>query len=211
MEATEPRKSPLYDVLLPKLELIYGFVSALGLLLLWNHVKGGPLASIVGLGGLATGYFLKVYEPSKMVNELDFQQHHFIGTGNTLTATKYPSFFLDSLAPRMMYISSACVLVGVLYKLMFWNGGDIILMATVPALVFFVLAWALNQRINRRAVVMAVIGVSMLCISSESLMRQLYRDDPVLIEAIVNQIHHPHDPAALQAYQQRMREYRHNH
>ncbi len=57
----------------------------------------------------------------------------------------------------------------------------------------------------------AVLGGLMLSISSENLMRRLYRDDPQLVEAIVYQIYHPHDRAALTNYQKRMREYRHNH
>jgi 4-amino-4-deoxy-L-arabinose transferase-like glycosyltransferase len=111
----------------------------------------------------------------------------------------------------MMYISSAVVLVGVLFKLMFWNGGETILTATLPILVFFVVAWALNQRLNRRAVLVAIIGGLMLSVSSETLLRQLYRDDPQLVEAIVNQIHYPHDRVAQQAYRKQMHDYRHRH
>ena len=211
MEATEPRKSPLYDVLLPRLEVLCVLLGLLGGIMFWNHWVQDETLFIIGLGGLAEVYLLKALEPQGVADEVNFPQQYFSNSENQFPANKNLSFFLDTLAPKVMYISSACVLVGVLFKLMFWDGGNTMLMASVPLLAFFILAWALNQRVNRRAVFVAVIGVSMLCISYESLMRQLYRDDPVLIEAIVNQIHHPHDPAALQAYQQRMREYRHNH
>lgn len=110
-----------------------------------------------------------------------------------------------------MYISCAVVLIGCLFKLMFWNGSETMLRVGMLLLTFFVLAWAVNQRVNRRALVVAVVGGLMLSISSENLMRQLYRDDPQLVKIIVYQIHHPHDRAASEACAKQMREYRHNH
>ena len=211
METTEPQKSFLYDILLPKLELLYGLVGVLGGILSWNHWGRGETLVIFGLGGLAVVYFMKAFEPQKVVDEINFPQQYFSDFGNQFPATNNPSFFLDTLAPKVIYLSSASTLVGVLFKLMFWDGGNTMLIATVPLLVFFVIAWALSQRINRRAVLVAVIGGLMLSVSSETLMRRLYRDDPQLVEAIVNQINHPNDRAALEAYQKRIREYRHNH
>lgn len=211
MDMAEPKKSFLYDILLPKVELIYSVLSILGGLLLWYHKRGGNMLCIVGLMGLAIVYYLKAFEPPKTVDEINFPQQYFDSMGNTFPVNKNQSFFLDSLAPKVMYISSACVLVGIMFKLMFWNGSETMLLAGVPLLTFFVLAWALNQRVNRRAVIIAVLGGIMLFVSSETLMRQLYRDDPQLVETIVYQIHYPHDRAALEAYAKRMRQYRHNH
>ena len=72
-----------------------------------------------------------------------------------------------------------------------------------------VLLMALNQRINMRAVVLAAIGIVMFTVSEETLMRQLHRDDPQLVELIVYQLHYPHDRAAAQAVRMRMNQMRH--
>ena len=208
---TESKQSFLYDILLPKVEKMHSLVTVLGVVLLWNHIKGGHILSMVGLCGLAVVYYLLPFKPLTFQDDINFPQQYFNRTENTLPVSSNQSFFLDTLAPKVMYISSAVILVGTLFKLMFWSGGETMLRAGVPLLIFFVLAWTLNQRVNRRALLVAVLGGLMLTVSSETLMRQLYRDDPQLVEAIVYQIHHPHDRAALEAYQKRMREYRHNH
>ena len=210
MEMTEPRRHFLYDTLLPKIEIIYGLVIVLAVVLLWNHKKGGNTLCVVGLGGLAVVYYLLAFKPRNSQDAINFTRHCFDSEKDTLQINTKQSSFLDLLVPKVMYISSAVVLVGVLFKLMFWNGSEVMLLAAVPLLTFFVLAWALNQRVDRRAVIVAVLGGLMLSISSETLMRQLYRDDLQLVEAIVYQIHHPHDRAALEAYKKQMREYQHN-
>ncbi|MGY3089442.1 hypothetical protein ACVWYF_002490 [Hymenobacter sp. UYAg731] len=208
MEKTVPRKSFLFDVLLPKLEVLYVLVSILGGIMFWNHWGRGETLLLVGLGGLSVVYYLKAFEPQKAIDEINFPLQYSNNFENQFSVNETRSFLLDSLAPKVMYISSACILVGVLFKLMFWTGGNTMLIATVPLLVFFVIACALSQRINRRTVLVALIGGLMLSVSSETLMRQLYRDDPQLVEAIVNQIHHPHDRIALEAYQKQMHNYR---
>lgn len=207
MEMPEPQKSFLYDIMLPKLELMYCLLCVLAAVLLWSQISAGKILSIIGLGGLAVVYYLKAFEPRKSLDEVNFSQQYF-STDASFSVTTSQSFFLDTLAPKVMYISGATVLVGILFKLMFWNGSANMLLAGVPILVFFVLAWALNQRINRRAIVVAVLGSLLLFMPEETLVRQLHSDDPRLIELMINQLHHPHDRAAstaLRAYQHEKR------
>lgn len=210
MEEVEVRKNFVYDRLLPKLDLVFVSCCASGWILLWNQISGGDIFCIVGLGGLAEVYFLRAFEPPKIYDEVNFPQQYF-NRASTCPNTKQQSFFLDSLAPKVMYISSACVLIGILFKLMFWKGAQTQLLAGMLPLAIFTIVLALNQRMNRRALVIAVLGGLMLSISTDDLMRQLYRDDPRLVELMVYQNHHPYDQAAQDAYAKRMREYRHNH
>ena len=208
MEVTEPKKSLLYDIMFLRLEMLCVLLSLLGGIMFWNHWVRDETLFIIGLGGLAELYFSKAFEPQKVVDEVNFPQQYFSNYGNQFPADKNASFFLDTLAPKVLYISSATVLVGILFKLMFWNGSANMLLAGVPILVFFVLAWALNQRINRRAIVVAVLGSLLLFMPEETLVRQLHSDDPRLIELMINQLHHPHDRAAneaLRAYQHEKR------
>lgn len=211
METTELKRSFLYDILLPKLEVLYSSVTVLGGILFWNHWGRGYILCIVGLGGLAVVYFLKAFAPSVLLDEVNFPERYFGNEHNSFSTPVNTSFFLDSLAPKTLYISSAVVLIGILFKLMFWKGSKTMLLVGVPSLMFYITALALHQRIYRRAIMVAIIGGLMLSVSEEKLMRQLYRDDPQLVEAIVNQIHHPYYRAASEAYRQRIYKYWHKH
>ncbi|WP_305033201.1 hypothetical protein [Hymenobacter convexus] len=211
MQMIKPGESLVYDVLLPKLEVLFVFLSILGAILFWNHWVRNETLFIIGLGGLAEVYFLKAFEPLISTDEVNFPEQYFGNFSNQFSVSENQSFFLNTLAPKVMYISSAVTLVGVLFKLMFWNGSTTLLIAAVPLLVSFIIALALNQRVNRRATMMAIIGGLMLTVSSEALIRQLYSDDPQLLEALANQLRHPNDHAAQQNFRKLMNEYRHRH
>ncbi|GAA4045700.1 hypothetical protein GCM10022409_34750 [Hymenobacter glaciei] len=207
MEATEPQKSFLYDVMLPKPELIYSFLSVLAAVLLWSHMRAGKTLSLVGVGGLAIVYYLKAFEPRKLLDEVNFPQQYF-STDNSFPVTTSQSFFLDTLAPKVMYISGATVLIGMLFKLMFWKGGVMMLLIGVSLLAVFIFVSALNQRINRRVFVVAVLGGLLLSMPEETLIRQLHSDDPQLIELMITHLHHPQDRAANEALRVYLRQKR---
>jgi hypothetical protein len=196
MEAQEPVKSFLYDILLPKLELIYVIISAAGLVLFWNSVKGGNILCIVGLGGLATVSFLNAFSP---YNSINTDETYFEPVTIQILAGNESSFFLDILAPKIAGIAGAVVLAGTLFKLMFWTGYSTMLLVGTGCLLIIVLAMAFNQRMNMRVFLLAMLGSLMLYIPAETLMRQLHSDDPKLVALMVYQIQHPHDRAAAEA------------
>lgn len=189
----------LYDVLLPKLEPASWIVAIWGFIASWNQLVGGATFLIIGLANISIAYFLSAYKPStpattggSYFEPVSSQQQ----LANTLDK---PSFLLDSLAPKLVGISGAVVLVGTLFKLLFWNGSANMLMVGTGTIGLVVLLMTLNQRLDRRAVVLAAIGGVMLYFPSETLVRQFHRDDPELVELMVNQLHHPNDRAAARA------------
>jgi hypothetical protein len=196
METQEPAKSFLYDILLPKLELIYVLISAAGLVLFWNSVKGGSALCIVGLGGLATVSFLNAFSP---YNSINTDEPYFEPVAIQTLDGNESSFFLDILAPKIAGIAGAVVLAGTLFKLMFWTGYSTMLLVGTALLLTIVVVMAFNQRMNLRAFILAALGSLMLYIPTETLMRQIHSDDPKRVTLMVYQIQHPHDRAAADA------------
>ncbi|MBH8557856.1 GldL-related protein [Hymenobacter negativus] len=199
MEVRVESKSFLYDVLLPKLEPASWVLAIWGFIASWNQLAGGDVFLIIGLANLALVYYLSAYKPRSLTNTHGPNFESVASQQQILNTSQDTSFLLDTLAPKLIGISGAVVLIGTLFKLLFWSGSAIMLTVGTATMVLVVLLMALNQRLNRRAVVLAAIGIIMLTVSSETLMRQLHRDDPQLVELMVYQIHHPHDRAAADA------------
>lgn len=213
METTNLKKNFLYDVVLPIIEKVAWLLSALGLAAKYNLVSAGNFMLLIGLTSLGIVYFLSAYKPVSMptatTDEPYFeptssqnQQSNFSSTPET------PSFLVNSICPKLIGIGGAVVLIGTLFKLMIWNGSVNMLMVGTGTVLIAVLLMALNQRLDRRAVVLMVLGSIMLYVPSETLIHQFHSDDPVLVEKMIYQLHHPRDPAASQAVQQHLQQTR---
>ena len=206
MEAIEPQKSFLYDTLLPKVEKLGLIVTALGFVSAFMHIGRFETLMILGIGTLSVVAFLCAYKPAaSSSDEVNCPSQYFNNDNIPYESLVERNFLLDTLAPKVVSIAGACVLIGMLFKIEVWNGANIQLLVGEIPLVFFVGLMALNQRIDRRAALLAILGGAMLFISSETLLQQLHSDDPKLVELMVNQLHHPHDRAANEA----LRTYQH--
>lgn len=201
MEPAEFRGSFLYDLLLPKVEKIGLLVTIVGLLFAWMHIGRFEVLLIVGLQTLAITCFLRAFEPLALepTDELNFPSQYFSDHNLPIESQVPRRLLTDVLAPKVLNIAGACVIVGILFKLEFWKGADLQLLVGEIPLVLFVFLLALQQQIDRRALLIAILGGLMLLVSSETLMRQLHSDDPQLVELMVYQLHHPHDRAANEA------------
>jgi len=209
METTTATVSFLYDILLPRVEKLGLLVTVLGVLAALTLVGRYETLLIVGLGTLGLTSFLNTYKPRVLATTDGPYFEPITGQNQFSNSSNPPSFLLDSLCPKLIGISGAFILVGTLFKLMLWSGGANMLLVGTGIMLIFVLLMALNQRINMRSVVLAAIGIVMFTVSEETLMRQLHRDDPQLVELIVYQLHYPHDRAAAQAVRMRMNQMRH--
>jgi hypothetical protein len=196
MEAQEPAKSFLYDILLPKIEWLLWVIAFWGFIAGWYQLAGWTTLLIIAFQSLAIVSFLNAFSP---YNATSKDEPYFEPIAVQNERNKEISFFLDTLAPKIAGIAGAVVLSGSLYKLMFWTGYSTMLLVGTGFLLIIVVAMAFNQQMNMRAFMLATIGISMLCVSSETLMRQLHRDDPELVALMVYQIQHPHDRAAAEA------------
>jgi hypothetical protein len=100
MEMDALKKSLLYDIMLPKLEVLFVLLGLLGGIMFWNHWVRNETLFIVGLGGLAEVYFLKAFEPQKVADEINFPQQYFSKFSNQFPVNETRTFFLVHLPQR---------------------------------------------------------------------------------------------------------------
>lgn len=201
MEAQKPVKSFLYDTLLPKIEWLSWPIAAWGFIAGWYQIVGWASWLIVGIGNLSIASYLSAFAPRKtlITDEPYFGPIVRQNQHNQFITADDDSFLLNSLAPKVAGIAGSVVLVGTLFKMMFWTGHRTMLIVGTGSMVIVVLIMALNQRRNMRAFILTILGGVMLYVPSETLMRELHRDDPKLVELMIYQEHHPHDRAAVEA------------
>lgn len=166
----------------------------LGLAAKWALVGAGSYALVLGLGALATVYFMRSYWPGASV-----------ASGGAPTSAA-PASFLDDYLRKVTGISAAVTLVGTLFKLMNWGNGNTLLVVGVATMALVVIGSAVAGRWSWLAVAIAALGGLALYVPSETLIRQFHRDDPELVEKLVYQLHHPRDRAAAEAVQQYLRQ-----
>ena len=185
--------------LLAVVEWVAWAVAILGFVAKWNVMPGGSILLILGLATLSTIYFLQSYLPSySSFGNAASQTGPFGSSQSATLASAESSFLVDVLAPKIIGLSAAITFIGMLFKLMSWNGSRIMLIVGVGTLLTIVVIMALNQRMDRRAVIIAALGGLSLYVSSDTLVQQFHHDDPVLVEKMIYQNHHPRDRAAAQ-------------
>ena len=199
MEMTEPKRSFLFDILLPKIEVAGWILSIAGFMAKWNLNSLGNLMLIIGLGSLADVCFLSAFRPEKMLNSSD---------NDLPNQDASKSFLIDKLLPKIAWISGAVVLIGTLFRLMTWSGANIMLIVGTANVLIVIVLLAFNHRKNRHTLWIGAIGVIMLYIPDETWVRQFHRDDPVLVRKMVYQLEHPRDLAARDSVQQYLKQKR---
>ncbi|OGX90535.1 GldL-related protein [Hymenobacter coccineus] len=162
----------------------------LGLAAKWALVPAGSYLLLLGLGALATVYFLRSYWPATSA----------AGEAPATAAT-----FLDDYLRKVTGISAAVTLVGTLFKLLNWSSGNTMLVVGVATMALVVVLSAFRQYLSWFAVAIAAVGGLALYVPSETLIRQFHRNDPALVEKLVYQLHHPRDRAAADAVQRHQR------
>lgn len=160
----------LYDNVLPRVERISWLVEGVGLLLRYFLVSKGDLPLMVSLSTLAALYFLQAFSPE--IEE----------SGPDLYISYTPVVERVTLLRKSQYIASALTLLGVLFKLLFWQGQAELLLIGVPILLVTTsLKWAAGQ-VARPILIIAALGLFIWAVPTEPLMRIFYRDDPALVE-----------------------------
>jgi hypothetical protein len=198
------QKSFLFDTLLPKLEKLAWVVAVLGFAAKWMQLVGGSVMLIVGLSTLSLVYFLSGYAPTRINDEDSVGEGYQKPNAPFATTPKAPSFLADMLLPKLINMSSAVLVIGLLFKLMFWNGSDVMLMVGEGTLFTACILLLLNQRIHKRALVLTVLGGLLMYIPADDLVRQFHGNDPVLVEKMIYRNHHPRDRAAQEAVRQHL-------
>ena len=190
----------LYDTVLPKVEVLSALMAAAGLALKLALKPGGDVLLLVGLGTLATVYFLSAYQPLKptagdLPGNVSFNSE--IDAGR--------SFLAEAIAPKLAGLGASVSLLGALFKLLSWNGAAVMLLVGVVTLGLAALLLASAGRLPRKYLLVLVFGASIWAIPAEALIQQFHRNDLALTQLLLFRLHHPHDRAANEAVRQYLR------
>ncbi len=182
-------------------------LAILGFAAKWALVSAGNYLLLAGLGSLSVVYFLRSYWPGASAAQ---PQPGTAGQRRRLRSAEGHggADFLDDYLRKITGISTAVILMGVLFKLMSWSSGATLLVVGVATMVLAICIAAFKQRLNWFALAIAALGGIMLYVPSETVVRQFHRDDPVLAEKMVYQIQHPSDRAAAADVQQYLQQKR---
>jgi hypothetical protein len=187
----------LYDEVLPRVERLHWLAVGIGLVFRYLLLRGSSTLLMVGLGGLATVYFLWAFAPETEE------------TGPDLLVNYSPVSESPNSLRIFQYIASALTLIGILFKLLFWKDQAALLSIGISVLLVTIsLRWAAG-RLAHSSIVIGSFGLLTWLVPTETLVRQFYRDDPALMEKMLFQHRHPDDKAAA-AEVQRLLQARHN-
>lgn len=205
---TSVQKNFLYDTVLPRVEAVSWVAAFLGFGLKWALQPAGSVLLTLGLLTLATAYYLRAFAPLKLADE-DSKEYSSAPQLTSVPDFSPPRNFLsDALAPKVLGISAAVVLVGVHFKLSFLPGNLPLLVVGTIILVVAITVSASSGRLSRSYVFILLLGAVVWAVPSETMVRQFHRNDPVMVEKMLFILHHPNDRAAakdLQSYQRSKR------
>jgi hypothetical protein len=193
----------LFDLILPRVEVAAWLLAVLGVIAKWNLLaSSGPLL-VIGMLTLSSVFFLQAFAPRSNPDAFAQEAHQRAGkTSPYFTVTDMTrNFFFDAAIPMIVGISMAVAITGILFKLLFLPGSQPLLTVGAATIVLGTILVGLRRQLDRRTLVVGALGTFMLCVPSEALIQQFHRNDPVLVEKMIYQLHHPHDPAASQAVQ----------
>ncbi|MGI4762790.1 MAG: hypothetical protein ACRYF0_18915 [Janthinobacterium lividum] len=183
----------LYDDVLPRVEQIGWLLSITGLVSKYYLFAKADIMLIVGIGTLAVVYFLQAYAPisAALGSELEGNSSF-----SEQAARGIQPPFLGVVASKVIGIGGATTLLGVLSKLVFWKGATPVLLVGSLSLIIALVILASVGQFSRKGFIIATLGVILLFIPTETLIRTFYRDDPALVEKMIFQHQHPRDKAA---------------
>lgn len=155
-------------------------------LMLW---KGGDFMLVISLSFLSLLYFPAGYfQPDATQTESR--------VANTSAAT--------ILLKILSGIAFSTLVIGLLFKLLFWKGGSVMLLAGLLTLAP-ILMWAVVSSksftapaataVFRRGAVIAVLGIAASLVSTSTLYQVFHRDDPQLVQKWIRMSENPDNPA----------------
>ncbi|MET4073877.1 hypothetical protein [Hymenobacter sp. UYCo722] len=200
METTEPNRSFLFDVLLPKLEVISWILAVIGFVANWFQLRNADYLLIIGLGGLADVYMLKALSPLQIA--ADDEQYLMANESgehySQIAPTDVRNSNFDTVRRQIIAFGSGAIFAGVLFRLMAWEYNTNILLFGEACLLVAILSLALKQHYSMRLLLLAALGGLTLYIPAETWIHQFHGNDPILVQKMIYQLDHPRDQAAAQ-------------
>lgn len=161
----------------------------IGLSLKLALLAGGPILLLIGLGAAALCSAALAFLPNELPGLVD---------GRTFESAQ-PDFFVELLAPKVIFISSAVAIIGVLFRLMIWAGSTNLLLIGGGNLVVVSVVLLVKRVFRPYAFLLGIVAIALLCVSRKDMVKLFHRNDLVLVEKMNYQIDHPQDQAAAEA------------
>lgn len=198
MEAPN-QKNFLFDTVLPIVERISWPLAVLGFGLRYFQLAGGSILLMIGLANLAIVYHLGSFAPVSTTPEA---QQPF---AYEPVSTSHTEPFTTIVLKKIGGIASAVTLIGILFKLLFWNGSASMLLVGTLSLAAVVVMQLTSNKLSRRVVLIACLGAITWAIPTDTFVQQFYRNDPELVEAMRYHLQHPKDRVVAEKVRQLLR------
>jgi hypothetical protein len=162
------------------IEIVLVTVAAIGFMLLLTSTVGGGALLVLGLAFLSLLYFAAGY----------FQPAPVVQQASALVA----------LVKILSGFALSVLVIGLLFKFMFWNGAAAMLLVGLPGtIVAAIIAFVLNRSnqsmfgVLRRSALWSALGLVLFFTSSGTLFEAFNYNDPVLVEKFNARAAHPGD------------------
>jgi hypothetical protein len=172
---------------LEKFSVVLSIIGLTFKLLLW---KGGDFILIISLAFLSMVYFLGSYFQRPILS----RQQQQATTTSAITA----------LLKIFSGTAFSTVIVGLLFRLLFWKGSFVLLTAGMVATIC-ILLWAFitsksltkptETAVFRRGTIILGLGIATMLINSSTIYGIFHRDDPQLVEKWTRMSQHPENAA----------------
>ncbi len=194
------KKHFLYDTVLPPIEWLSWPLAGLGLVLRYVQAPGGSILLLIGLANLSIVYYLRAFAPVAAAEPSPGFAYDYESV-----STSSAGIFLDFVLIKVAGITSAVALIGILFKLLFWNGSAVMLLVGTLTLVGVVAIQLARNSLSRRTILIAGLVSTVWAVPTGTLVHQFYRNDPVLASKMLYHLNHPKDQAAAKEVRQLQR------
>jgi hypothetical protein len=182
-------------------------LTLLGILLKCSLLKGGDFLLFLGLGLLSMLYFVGSYFQARAV----LGDIPLTSTTSAIISSKPTSYAALKIISGIVL---STIVVGILFKLMFWQGSDPQLVSGLIGSILLT-GWAyaaskatgatysIPKKVLRRSTLVVLLGALVWVTPSTLLFSFFHRNDPTLVQKWTQWQAHPNDPdylADLNAY-----------
>jgi hypothetical protein len=166
-----------------KIELILGLLGLVGVILGMAAIPGGSILSVLALCGLSVFYF---YFSFAVLNGIHGRDIFKKAAYKDIAAA-------DIVSAIGAGIALSIVVIGLLFKVMFWPGGSFMLLAGCLALIIAAIIGGIRLRTSKsafparllkRAVIFGSLGLLCFFLPSNFFLKIKYRQHPEYVKAV---------------------------
>lgn len=176
-------------------------IAITGFLMKSTLLMGGSFLLIIGLGTAAICCVICAFLPTQVLvtnSAAPFDNYALDAHQNQ------PDFFVDFVFPKVIFLSSAVAAIGILFRMMSWQGNTSFLIVGGTSLVVSSALMMAKGKMRPYAILLSIVCAVLFFISRKDIVQFFHRNDSALVEKMNYQIDHPKDKAAAEAVRQHL-------